>query len=211
MISVNVLSGSVQVTSPYCPEFVGFAKMRGGKWSDSTKTWMFDARDEFAVRSALIDIYGTDDYVAAVKVSLRANISGIELYGTDTIYVKGRKILKRTLNDNYKLGDGIILATGDINIGKKKVYTDPQTIIEIRDVPIHAAEQLIKEQPKVYKLIGSINKEKLIEEKELLLKRIRKIDATLEAIKDMEEADPLADLEDELDEPPDGSGGEAEA
>ena len=62
MIKVSAGEGLLKVTSPYNKEFVSFARMRGGKWSDGQKVWMFDPRDEFAVRSVLIDIFGTDDY-----------------------------------------------------------------------------------------------------------------------------------------------------
>ena len=64
MIKVSAGEGLLKVTSPYNKEFVSFARMRGGKWSDGQKVWMFDPRDEFAVRSVLIDIFGTDELTA---------------------------------------------------------------------------------------------------------------------------------------------------
>ena len=41
IISVLGNEGVLKVTSPYNKELVSFARMRGGKWSDSGKAWLF--------------------------------------------------------------------------------------------------------------------------------------------------------------------------
>lgn len=82
MISLAISEGLLKVVSPFNREFVSFARMRGGKWSDGEKVWMFDPRDEFAVRSALIDIFGTDDYESCPKVNSRTPPSHLHYTST---------------------------------------------------------------------------------------------------------------------------------
>lgn len=55
MIKIESRNGMLAVTCPYSRTWVSFAKMRGGTWSDGVRQWLFDPRDEFAVRSTLID------------------------------------------------------------------------------------------------------------------------------------------------------------
>ena len=77
MVKVERSNGMLAVACPFSKSFVSFAKMRGGKWSDGTKQWMFDERDEFAIRSTLIDIYGTDDYESCEKTDVRIELDNM--------------------------------------------------------------------------------------------------------------------------------------
>lgn len=50
----------ISVTSPYHVDFVSRARAIGGRWSGTSKTWVFDAAAEEIVRVTLRDVYGTD-------------------------------------------------------------------------------------------------------------------------------------------------------
>lgn len=112
VIKIENRNGMLAVTCPYSRTWVSFAKMRGGTWSDGVRQWLFDPRDEFAVRSTLADIYGTDDYESCAKTDVRLALDGMrdKWDGYDRLFVCGREIARRKYYDSYvELGEGVVL------------------------------------------------------------------------------------------------------
>lgn len=198
MIKVSAGEGLLKVTSPYNKEFVSFARMRGGKWSDGQKVWMFDPRDEFAVRSTLIDIFGTDDYGQSAKVSVRVKLDHFDLDGEFVLF--GRQLLRRKYRDSkVEVDDGVIITQGDFarsgGSGRYPlIVPEKGTVIEVRDVPRDIAVRAWAENKEGIKLLGDISVETLKEEKNALLRRIEQIDRMIADLEDEGEADDLADL-----------------
>lgn len=198
MIKVTVGEGILKVSSPFNREFVSFARMRGGKWSDGQKVWMFDPRDEFAVRSTLIDIFGTDDYGQSAKVSVRVKLDHFDLDGEFVLF--GRQLLRRKYRDSkVEVDDGVIITQGDFarSGGSSRyplIVPEKGTVIEVRDVPRDIAVRAWAENKEGIKLLGDISVETLKEEKNALLRRIEQIDRMIADLEDEGEADDLADL-----------------
>lgn len=182
MIEVIVKEGIIEVVSPYNPEFVSFAHMRGGKWSKKNKVWMFDPRDEFAVRSALIDIYGTDDYESCEKVDVRFSYNDIfEYYNDYKVIACGYEFARAKWGD-IKLADHTVIIEGKLINKGNCVRAEKGTIVELRSVPKKAAEKFFREYPEAVEIIGGINIGQLKEEKMKLQKRIKDIDETIEKL-----------------------------
>ena len=184
MVSIETKEGVIEVTSPYNPEFIDFAKMRGGKWSDEKEVWMFDPRDEFAVRSALIDIYGTDDYENCEKVDIRCDYSVAKINNWKS-FVAGWEVA-RSHYGNVKLSDRTILVEGELRVYKDKVKPELRSnpILEVRAIPEKAAQKIYKENPDKVEIIGGIDESKLKDEKKKLQDRIQEINNLLETMKE---------------------------
>ena len=200
MIKVVVGDGILNVTSPYNKEFVSFARMRGGKWSDGRKVWMFDPRDEFAVRSTLIDIFGTDDYEQAKKVSVRVKLDHFDVGGELVLF--GRQLLRRKYRDGkVEIDNGVITIQGEYawsgGSGRYPLIApEDGTVIEVRDVPRDIAMRTWAENKEAIELLGDISVEALKDEKTALLNRIEQINQMIADLEDDREVDDLADLYD---------------
>lgn len=200
MIKVDVKPGVIEVQSPYNAEFVSFARMRGGKWSDSKKVWIFDPRDEFAIRSTLIDIFGTDDYANCEKISVRVNVDDFEV--EDEFVLFGRQLLRRRYSDRrVDVEDGVIVVHGGFpDMGGSRRYPEIKphkgTVLEVRDVPRDIAVRVWAENKGTVELLGAVDIERLREEKATLLKRIEKIEQMIIEFETEGESDDLADLYD---------------
>lgn len=197
------------VTSPYNKEFVSFARMRGGKWSDAKKVWIFDPRDEFAVRSALIDIFGTDDYESCPKVSVRVKLDGFKV--KQELVLFGLRLLVRRYSDRYvDMHPNVVVVSGGFapdggHWKYPEILPEKGTVIEVRDIPRDIAIRVWSENKDHIELLGSVNVETLKEEKRTLLARIEEIDRMLAELEIESERDDLADLYDD----PDGPSGES--
>lgn len=185
MIKVIVKEGIIEVLSPYNPEFVSFAHMRGGKWSKQKEVWMFDPRDEFAVRSALIDIYGTDDYETCEKVDIRINMDMYSKYD-DKAYACGFQLLWRKYPNKLEIADNVVVIQGGFANNSKTISYDDNTILEARAMPKESAIKLWKENQDYVEIIGGLNIQRLKDEKKDLEKRIAEINETILALENEE-------------------------
>ncbi len=220
MVKVDRSNGMLAVTCPYSKSFVSFAKMRGGKWSDGTKQWMFDERDEFAIRSTLIDIYGTDDYESCTKVDVRVELDNMWslVKNRGRLFFLGRELVRRRYYDNYvTLGTGVVVIEGGFP-RKGGEYREPElkpedgTILEVRDVPVAAAEAALREWPEAVTVLGQYDIEALQAERDFHAKRIAELDTLIARYSGVfQEDEIIADLQDDDDEPPEGGSSEAVA
>lgn len=206
MITLVAKEGLLKATTPYNKEFVSFARMRGGKWSDGEKVWMFDPRDEFAVRSALIDIFGTDDYESCQKVTVQVYL---DHFNTDREFILfGLTLLYRSESYSYvKMHPNVVVVSGGFpkeggSRRHPKISPEPGTIIEVRDIPRDIAIRTWAKNKEGIRILGDAGIESLKTEKQALLERIAQIDKLLAELEAESERDELADLYDQFDEPP---------
>lgn len=220
-MKINIIDngGALAVQCPYTKAFTSFAHSRGGKWSDGKKCWMFDPRDEFAVRSTLTDIYGTDDYEVCEKVDVRLDLGQMKTYGKQRLFVCGREVAVRRYHDyRVDLGYGVVVIAGGFprtSPERREVVlgTDDGTILEVRGVPVGILPKSRAQLGDALAVLGRMDIEKLRMEREYCLKRIEEIDRLIEWAENTpdEEERLYAELSDDPDEPPESSGGEAVA
>ena len=219
MIKVEVRNGMLAVVCPYSRTFVSFAKMRGGTWSDGVRQWLFDPRDEFAVRSTLADIYGTDDYETA-PTDVRLALDGVrdKWDGYDRLFVCGREIARRKYYDSYvELGEDVVLIEGGFPRkasyrGEPFLCPEEGTILEVRGVPVTAAEKALTKWPEAVTVLGEYDISKLQEERDYHAKRIVELDGLIARYGGIfSEGDIIADLQDGDDEAPADSSKQAVA
>jgi len=206
VIKVDIRNGMLAVACPFSQTFLSFAHMRGGKWSDSLQQRLFDPRDEFAVRSTLIDIYGTDDYESCAKTDVRLSLDGmrVEWDGHDRMFVCGREVARRKYYDSYvELGEGVVVLEG--GFPRKASYQGQPilapangTVLEVRGVPIVAAEKALQEWPDAVTVLGEYDINKLQEERDYHAKRIVELDGLIARYSGIfSEGDVIADLQDD--------------
>ncbi|MDD4804838.1 MAG: hypothetical protein PHN69_06765 [Candidatus Pacebacteria bacterium] len=200
MISVSNREGLLKVTSPFNREFVSFARMRGGKWSDGQRAWMFDPRDEFAVRSTLIDIFGTDDYESSEKISVRVKLDHFDT--DEEFFLFGRQLLRRKYSNNrVEVDNGVLVVEGGFHskggsLKNPAVAPKEGTVLEVRDIPRDIAVRTWQEHKEAIELLDDLDIKKLKEEKETLLERIKQIDQIITDLEAKKADDDLADLYD---------------
>lgn len=131
------------VTSPYLASFVAGARKLDGRWSDTSKRWLFDRRDRAAVEQLLYRCYGTSDSATASLCTLR-----VTLPMADDGYELPIDIAGRTLVSKWgKLGEGVRVLEGRItHAGSRKHPTYgwvAGTVLLVRDVILTANRRLV--------------------------------------------------------------------
>lgn len=184
MIKIIKTEGGLEVESPYNKEFVDFAHMRNGVWSDEKERWIFDPRDEHAVRSALVDIYGTDNYENCDKKDVRFEFSPLFKREKDWILFACGLWFAKNKSNYVKLNDHVAVVQGKLKSGSKYITAEGDTIIELRQVPEKAAEKFYREHPEHVEIMGGLEEEKLRDEKKSLQKRIEEIEKTLQTLQE---------------------------
>lgn len=215
-IKVRTSNNTILVTCPYSRAFCDFAHMRKAVWSDEKKVWMFDARDEFAVRGTLVEIFGTDDYEACQKVDVRVKVALLNRDGSSLFFL-GRELAWRKYRDwAVSLGEGVAVVAGGFppsggSRGTPMLSPRADTVLEVRDVPISLAERAKAQYPEAIEILGKYDLARLREERDLLLKRLDEIERIIERYSEHPEVeeDIIADLQDEPNETSASGGREA--
>ena len=155
-VSIQKNGSEISITSPYHSLWVAFCKRRNGKWRNSA--WVLDARDESAVREALLKYFGTDGIASAPTCSLRVTFVSAESVYCGPVAVAGRTIARASGRDSgARIGDGVIFESGKpTSGGSAKNWT---TVIKegsvalVRDFPLATAEKLIADHPDKYEIV----------------------------------------------------------
>lgn len=147
-ITCTVLDGRVQVESPYNAGFVVAAKRLAGKWA--APAWVFDARNEAAVRSALRRWYGTDGTAPADTVSIQVALGEDDSVCRGPVQIAGRTIARAAGRDSgARLGDGVVLLRGGFDSGGsvKNWCTNVRadTAVLLHDIPRVMARKLAED------------------------------------------------------------------
>ena len=132
----NTGDGKITVTSPYNSIFVAEARRLGGKFKD--QKWIFDARDESAVREACFRCYG-DDGIRLHQVDVRITAPNGLFADKTHISILGRTVARAFSRDSgANVGDGVVIEAGGFSSGGSAknwgTRAEPGTTIILRDV-----------------------------------------------------------------------------
>lgn len=186
-VKIDKRDGKIFVKSPYSPNFPVPARRIGGRWLSSEKAWVFDVRDEADVRDLCLEIYGEfgDENCAKVDLLLRAKEAWKS--NNSNLFFAGRQIAKSEgKNCEPRLGPGVIVKEGNFySAGSHRNYyvvLEGGSVVELRDVPLLAAETAIMQCPSEIEveIIGKSNNACLLKkEREKLVDRLEEIDRVL--------------------------------
>ncbi len=185
-MKITVIDSKLYVTADYNSAFVAKARDLGGKWA--SPCWVFDARDEVAVRAACLECYGSDGLTSDlvdVRITIPEDCRAVG-GGRGPIEIFGRTLARAFGRDSgAKLGEGVVVEQGGFSSGgSMKNWTTTvrdNTVLILRDVSAslvakHDNEAFIVE---VIAHQNEINREELNTEREKLLARLAEIDALL--------------------------------
>ncbi len=188
-MKVIIENGIIKVKSEYNRDFIKKAKMIQGKWD--SPYWTFPEENQKEVRELLLDIYGycaelADEPVSTVTVEV--NLDEFNGYDGDSIKLDTMTIARRISRDrDVILHDNVMCLSGgfkDSGGSAKNPRPAPisGTVLRVKDLPVGIYER-IKDKDGI-RVVSSIDKKALIDERERLISRIRTID---ELLKDSEE------------------------
>lgn len=181
-------NGQAEIYTPYNNEFV--TKLKNGigaaKWNPTKKCWCVPERAVDSVREIMLAVYGETDIETQEHVDIKVtfNRDVREYYKPITLFSKtvatayGR-------DSGAKVGKYIEIIKGNVTSGgSAKHWTteiEEGTVLIIRDVCKSFVDEWNDDEILV-EILGdvSIDKGKLLEEKEKLLCRIKEIDKLLE-------------------------------
>ena len=144
MIKITKTSdGKIAVESPYNSIFVDEARRLGGKFKD--QKWVFDARDESAVRESCFRCYG-DDGVRLHQMDVRITAPDGLFADKTNISIFGRTVARAFSRDSgAKVGDGVVIEAGGFSSGGSAknwgTRAEAGTTLILRDI----SAQLVKE------------------------------------------------------------------
>lgn len=188
-MKITTMNGRAYVDTPYNPDFVKAIKGIGGhKWEPEKRCWSVPETAVSAVRAIMEDIYGYSDLVPDETISLKVTFlndvsstrSDVVLFGKVMAHASGRDSGARVGDDVAYIRGGAssggstrnwcsIVREGSIatlsNVNKSvyaRAEADPDIKVEVIETDTH-----------------SDDRQKLLAEKERLLKRITEIDAIL--------------------------------
>lgn len=187
MFKIEKENDKIRIYTPYNANFVKSMRNLKGKWTVGAWEVRADLIDE--VRKIMKENYGRDDLpVKTVNIKVRNTsrlasdyCSGLEMFGRSICYASGR-------DSGAKIADGVAFIKGGCTSAgsMKNWYTRIEENSEfiIYALPESALnlENPYKEDIEVEVLEAQVNKNELIEEKEILLKRIAEIDELLEGL-----------------------------
>lgn len=187
MFKIEKENDKIRIYTPYNANFVKSMRNLKGKWTAGAWEVRADLIDE--VRKIMKENYGRDDLpVKTVNIKVRNTsrlasdyCSGLEMFGRSICYASGR-------DSGAKIADGVAFIKGGCTSAgsMKNWYTRIEENSEfiIYALPESALnlENPYKEDIEVEVLEAQVNKNELIEEKEILLKRIAEIDELLEGL-----------------------------
>jgi hypothetical protein len=189
-MSVTITSDGAGVTAitPYDPEFVTAAKDIGGtplRGADGWR-WMFDTRDEAAVRALCLRIFGADgstdadDPTVTIRVPVPITCTGEEFRAA------GITLVRRPARDaSVRYGTGVVVISGGFpssggSRANPRLEPKPDTTVEVRDLPRGVAEKILAEIPGAT-LVGDPDQHRaaLLTERAALTARLAEIDQLL--------------------------------
>jgi len=156
-IRIVARGNSIDVISPYHPDFVKLARQLNGKFGAGP--WTFDARDEARIRDLLRSIYGTDGSGPIEVADVQAIITGTN-GGDNVLFALGREIASRRERDaRVRLGNGVTIVDGGFpgSCGSTKyprLVSSGPVIVLVRDVPLALAQAAVESDNGVYSIVG---------------------------------------------------------
>lgn len=187
-MKIEIKNGMANVYTPYNSDFVKAIKGIGGaKWNGDGKYWSVPESAVGAVREIMINVYGYSDILKNESISLKIIFNEDASECRKDVMLFGKILAHACDRDNgARVGDDVAFILGGVTSGgSAKNWT---SIVKEGSIAILSnVNKTIYEKTKseleydvtVEVLEAKINKEKLLEEKERLLKRISEIDKLL--------------------------------
>jgi len=178
---VKMQSGRIGVECPKNEAFIEGAHNFASKWQPPY--WLFDPRDEPAVRALLIEVYGRDDKAPTALVDVEINLDEWGRNHDQTYTFAGLRIAHRPgRDDRVRLGGGAVVKTGGFptsggSVKNPGLYPDAGTVLIVRDVPGGHADLADKGVTVVSTLV---DRPALEAERAGLMARVAEIDQLLE-------------------------------
>jgi len=147
-VAIETTGATTRVRSPYNSLFVAFAKSRGGRWDATSRAWVFDARDESAVRDECLRVYGNDGTRSASLVDLRISWPEGGHASCEALGIAGRTIAAATSRDSgARQGEGVVVLEGGFrSSGSARNWRTealPGTVVVVRDLPRPLVESIL--------------------------------------------------------------------
>lgn len=173
----------IKVKSSYNERFVKLSKALGGKWA--SPYWCFASENEEKVRELCLKIYG-DNGLNFEKVDLTIDLNVAEkLYFDNAIKIGDVILCERVCNEwNVKFADNVIVIEGEFcsRGGSAKhprvTWNSDEMKIKVKGFPKELFEQL-EDKTGIIATKSATDIEKLLQEKETLLKRLAEIEKML--------------------------------
>lgn len=189
-MKIEVIDGRAYVYTPYNPAFVKAVKGIGGaKWDGERQCWSVPDAAVSAARMIMEDVYGYSDQVpddtVTLKVTFLSDVSStcsdVVLFGKVMAHARGR-------NSGARVGDDVAYIRGGASSGGSvknwRSIVEEGSVAILSNVNKHVYEKAEADpdiQVEVVETSTSVDdRQKLLEEKERLLKRIAEIDAILD-------------------------------
>lgn len=181
----------IDVYSPYNPDFVKKIKGIGGaKWEPSKKCWIVPEDAVDVVRGFMVDVYGYSDIKENETISLKITVNNEIACMCEDVMLFGKIVSHATGRDSgAKMGNDVSYISGAATSGGSekhwKSVVEAGSVVMLSNVNKNIFEKYEKEYNEKYDITievleNKINKQKLLEEKERLVKRIEEIDRLLQ-------------------------------
>ena len=137
----------IAVTSPYLADFVQGARKLGGKWSETSRRWLFDPRDRREVEDLLTRCYGAASSDGVSLCTLRVTLPEAGSTYDCRLSVAGKTFARTYGRDSgAKITDGCRVLAGNLfSSGSRKNPTlcwDAGTVVLVRDVILTAGRDI---------------------------------------------------------------------
>ena len=184
-MKIIVNEGKASIYTPYNAEFVRRIKKIGGsKWNSDDRCWIVPESTVESCREIMQDVYGETDISTTKKVDIRITFIECfsELCGSVTMF--GKTIARAYGRDSgAKSGDDVAFISGLPESGGSvknwKTIIPKGCVVDVYGVP----EDMLSDYDKDYITVeikeSRVNKAKLLEERDRLMKRIEEINTIL--------------------------------
>ena len=193
MIKLTEKNGRISVETPYNAEFVREMKSNIGsrKWNAESKTWNVSADDKDALLKILNDIFGYSEDQGGKTCTVENKFNKEDYADKGAIMIAGIVIAKAYGRDSgATVADAVTVLDGGFTSGGSRANWETKvkegTVIRVKDFPEWALDGNLKanidiDDIEIKKVSESkFDREKLLEEKENLLKRLAEIEELLE-------------------------------
>lgn len=188
-MKIEIANGRAYVYTPYNPAFVKAIKGIGGaKWDAVKQCWSVPDTTVSAVRMIMEDVYGYSDQVSNDTVTLKVMFlsdassicSDVVLFGKVMAHARGR-------DSGARVGDDVAYIHGGASSGGSvknwRSIVKEGSVAILSNVNKHVYKRAEADpdiQVEIVEASGN-DRQKLLEEKERLLKRIAEIDELLDS------------------------------
>ena len=189
---IKIEDGIIKIITPYNKEFVNkMHGVNGAKWNRSESCWEAPEETIDDVREILKDVYGYSDVDSNETIKVKLTITeqyyheercaDVTAFGKILAHAYGRDSGAEIGRDDVTLVKGSIESGGSVKNWTSRVTEG--SVFTLYNVNKNIYEKdlnRVKEWANVEIIEKTNNREKLLEEKEKLLKRIAEIDVLLE-------------------------------